>query len=109
MERIVRHGGSFLRTAGAAPRFSGRETTRGQRITPLLTVGVARATSAGVVRNTPGLSAGLLLRREQPGVNVVRDGLQPLVGDHLTVDGGHVRDFMAHYVVGGRLILRAVG
>src|SRR4051794_9200132 len=45
---------------------------------------------------------------EQPPPDVVRDGLQPLVGDRLAVDARHVVAGVAHDVIDRRLILALV-
>src|SRR4051794_16110544 len=47
--------------------------------------------------------------REQPGVDVVRDGLQPRIVDTLAVVGGHVGGLMPHDKIARGLVLGAVG
>ena len=70
------------------------------------TVIVARPAAGCTGRPFPaGLfySRGLFL--EQPGVNVVRDGLEPRVVDALSVDTGHVVAGVAHDEIKRNLVL----
>src|SRR5262249_2433536 len=48
-------------------------------------------------------------KRKQPGVDVIGHGLEPGVADRLAIHSGHVRHFMTHDEVNGRLVFRFIG
>ena len=99
---------SFLESRKASPPLPAPATKRAKRSS------ARRAGSSGTRRGgratTASFGRALTARLlEQPLPHVVRHRLQPLIADLLPVDAGHVRAFVAHDVVDGRLVLRLVG